>query len=483
MPATAVGVRARISRNTALLTGGQLVDKVTNFLLVVILVRFLPEETFGQYGFASSYVLLFGVLVGLGFAPLCVREIARDPQSANRLLTAAALPMALSSLAVLLIIRTSVVLTKGPGALAVATQLAALDLVLSGFTQLFATVPRAHERMAYTVLPQVFRSLLVLVACWALLPYGLGLVGIMTVIVVAGALRLTLQVAVSWRVFEVRFAQFDRALALRMLRQAYPLAVTSIFVVIYYKIDAVMISFMRGDRDVGLYAAASTLAFAPLFIALALHQATYPALAKMRAESGEQLYRAYRMSFKYLTIIGLPIAGGLAALAPRALAIVYDERYLDAATALQILTVALFLMFLNGFMGNVLIVGDDQQALLRIVAVSAVLNVAVNFVVIPRFGLAGAAAATVLAELVAFSASLVRLARRHGLRPAASDVLVPAVCCALMCAPVLTFRDSSLLLLIPAGTVGYLALLVVTRSVGKEELELLGFTPRGDAPA
>lgn len=480
MPDASASIRARVSKNTALLTGAQLVDKVTNFLLVVILVHYLPEETFGQYGFVASYVVLYGVLVGLGFAPLCVREIARDPRAADRLLSAAIVPMALSSLLVLVIIRESVLLTKGAGVVAVATQLAALDLVFSGFTQLFATVPRAHERMAYAVGPQVLRSLLVLAACWMLLPTGLGLLGIMTVVAIAGAVRLALQIVISRGVFGLRWAPFDGTLARRLLREAYPLAITSVFVIVYYKIDAVMISFMRGDRDVGLYTAASTLAFAPLFIALALHQATYPTLAKLQSGDPARLQRAYSVSIKYLAIVGLPIAGGLAVLAPRAIAVVYDERYLGASAALQVLTVALFLMFLNGFMGNLLIVADDQRSLMRIVAVGALLNVAVNLVVIPRYGLVGAASATVLAELVALAASATRLSRHHGLHLSATALAAPMFCGALMCGAVFRFRDTPLLLLVPAGALLYLLLLIVTRTIGREELQMLGSVTRKD---
>ena len=69
--AGAMSMFARVSKNTSILIAAQIVEKVLNFLLVVVLVRYLTEETFGQYGFISSFVALFSVLVGLGFASLC----------------------------------------------------------------------------------------------------------------------------------------------------------------------------------------------------------------------------------------------------------------------------------------------------------------------------------------------------------------------------------------------------------------------------
>lgn len=87
------GILAGISRNTGVLTVAYAGEKVFNFFLVILLVRYLSEEVFGQYGFISSYVLLFNVLVGLGFAALCTREISRRPEDAFRILTAG-LPMA-----------------------------------------------------------------------------------------------------------------------------------------------------------------------------------------------------------------------------------------------------------------------------------------------------------------------------------------------------------------------------------------------------
>lgn len=77
----------RVSRNTAILIAAQIGEKLVNFFLVVLLVRYLPQQTFGQCSLVTSFVLLFNVLIGLGFTPLCIREISRCPAVANKVLS------------------------------------------------------------------------------------------------------------------------------------------------------------------------------------------------------------------------------------------------------------------------------------------------------------------------------------------------------------------------------------------------------------
>ncbi len=475
MTADAKNLLIRVSKNTGILAGASIIEKVFNFLLVVILVRYLSQEVFGRYGFISSYVLLFNVFIGLGLATLCTREISRQPDRAPRILTAALLPMIFSSFLTFLILVLSVFWTKpGQTDILIAVNLAALDLILSNFTAVFDAVPIANERMFFSVIPRVTRSALLLLLCFLFLPSGIGLVEVYCLVMLSGLIRLGMQVFFSKAVFDVMPAlKFDKTLCKGMLKTAYPLALSSVFVIIYYKIDSVMLSYMRGDREVGLYTASSTLAFAALFIAMAFRQATYPVLAKLFISSRDQLLSVYRISIKYLAVAGLPIAFGLMVLAPQITVLVYKENYIDSSGALQILTIALLFMFVNGFMGNTLIAVDGQKSLMNIVGISALLNVGLNFLTIQRYGIAGAAAATVLAEVYAGVSLWIILSRRHGVTASLTDLIRPVICCGVMVSYVMLCSSLPLLLIIVSAAVLYFGLLFVTRTIGKEEMLLV----------
>ena len=469
-------VFSRIAKNAGILTLGQCVEKVINFALFLLLWRYLGErkEVFGQYGFVSSYVLLFGAFAGLGFSVLCTREMARKPEQSSLILTAALAPMLLSSLMTLMVIVTSVYVTKpGQTAVVAAVFIMGIDLILNNLAGLFDAIPRSRERMFYSVVPSLLKSSMLLLLYLVFLHRGLSLVEVCSLIMFASMARLALQVFFGRVVFRVGPAStLDRSLARRLFMDSYPMALTSMFIVIYYKIDSVMLSYMRGDEAVALYTVASTLAFALLFLATNFQQAVYPALTKLLVNSPEQMVKVYRLCLKYLAMLGFPVAAGLAILASRII-LLWRPDYVAAAIPFRILTVALFLMFINGLMGYALITVNGQKVFMRIVGVGALLNVLLNLAVIPRYGIIGAALATVLAESFAACACWLFLSRKHGLTGSLFELLRLGLCCAGMSLVAVACYSMPLIAIIAASAVAYVILLFVSKAVGSEDFVLI----------
>jgi O-antigen/teichoic acid export membrane protein len=465
----------RVTWNTTILVVAQVIEKAATFFLVVLLVRYLSEIEFGRYGFVLSYVVLFNVFIGLGLAGLSTREISRDPGKAPKILTAAFIPMLVSSLVTFVVIRESIIWTKpGQAEVAAVAQLAALALILNSFTGVFAAIPRAHEQMLYVAVPKLVKQVLMLLFCLVALPMGVKLVGVFFLLVLTSLIELLLQVVFCRRVFRVvPDRQFDAQFCYDLLRESFPLALVSIFVIIYYKIDSVMLSYMKGDRHVGLYTVAYSLAFVGLFMATSYHQATYPLLSKLYVTSREELRRVYRLSMKYLAIFGLPISAGMVLLAPRLTVFIFGERYVDSTGALQILMAAFLLMVVNGFMGNTLIAAGSQRYLARIAGVGAFLNVGLNLLIIPRYGIAGAAATTVATELFAFILLWTMLRRHHDIVADISNFVRPLICCALMSLYVAFILSWSISIIVVSSAFAYLGLLFISGAIGSKELHMM----------
>jgi len=451
-------------------------------MLMVLLARFLQKELFGQYGFASSYVLLFGSFIGLGFSVICIREISRRLEDASKIITAALVPMIVSSMVVVMLIGLSVYISKsGQVTIIMAVLIMAFDLVVNNMAAIFDSVARAHERMLYSVIPNVIKNVILLIAYLIFLPRDMGLVGVCLLVMCASMLKLILHIIFCRKVFNVvPFFGFNMTLSRQLLIESFPMAMTSTFIVIYYKIDTVMLSYMRNDAEVGLYMAASTLAFAMVFISSNFQQAIFPILSKLYVDAKNKMQSVYRQSFKYLCMLGLPIASGLCVVAPRIIILVYGEPYLGAVLAMQILCCAMLLMFVNGLMGYALITVNGQVIFMKIVAVGASLNIFLNMVLIPRYGIAGAAFATVVAEANANIICWIVLSRRYGVSASLTDILRSALCCAIMTVFVIFVSPYMCLpLVIISGAVVYVVGLFVFKAVGDQELMIIKGFLRG----
>ena len=173
---------------------------------------------------------------------------------------------------------------------------------------------------------------------------------------------------------------------------------------------------------------------------------------------------------KYLVIFGLPASAGMALLAPRLVVLIFGERYADSVGAVQILTAAFLLMVVNGFMGNTLVAAGSQRYLARIVGAGAILNVGLNLMIIPKYGILGAASTTVVTELNAFIFSWMMLRRHHGIATGLNNFTRPLICCALMSLYVYFILSWPILIIVISSALVYFGLLYVSGTIGSREI-------------
>src|SRR3989338_1037927 len=465
----------RITWNTTVLVSAQIIEKFVNFFIVVILVRYLSEGEFGQYGFISSYVILFNIFINLGVTGLSTREISQKPEMTPHILTAVLVPVLFSSILTFLIIYWSIALTKsGQTEIIDSVKLAAAALILSNITDIFGTIPRSRERMMYTAIPRLIKQVTFFLLCLLLLPQGIGLTGVFWLLLITGLIELFLQIffsVVILNVFPSR--KFDISLCKRMLKEAFPLAIVSVSVIIYYKIDSVMLSYIQGDRQVGLYTAAYNLSFAFLFLGTSFNHAVFPVLSKLYINSSEKLFQIYRLSAKYLAVTGLPICAGMILLSQRIVILVYGENYIYSSKALQILMIAFLFMFINGLMGNALISTGNQKGLARIVGRGALINVILNLLIIPFYGFTGAASTTVITELYSFIASWLMLKNRHNITAHLPDFIRPILSSVIMSFFVIAIYSIPIYIIIPSAAAIYFSLLYISGGIGIKELSMV----------
>jgi O-antigen/teichoic acid export membrane protein len=191
-----------------------------------------------------------------------------------------------------------------------------------------------------------------------------------------------------------------------------PLAFTVVFTVIYFKIDVVMLSLIRGDNsEIGWYSAAMRLIELVGIVPALIVSALFPIVSSLYKESTDSLKNVFKTSFRYLLAIALPIAVGTLLLSDRLIYIIYDKEYFKTVPALKILSFALIFIFVNYILMNVLVAVDRQKTNAIIAGTCVFVNIALNLCLIPHYGYLGAGTATVITEIVLFSMGLYYVAK------------------------------------------------------------------------
>jgi O-antigen/teichoic acid export membrane protein len=231
-----------------------------------------------------------------------------------------------------------------------------------------------------------------------------------------------------------------------------------------FNFDLIFLRYVKGASDAGYYAAAYTLISFAANLIVAYAHTVLPVLARLEHEPAER-NRLFQSAMSQAFAAALPLAVGGHLVAPQLIGEVFGGGFGSSVVALQWLIWSIPLAALREIPVVGLIAAHREQDLLRVNAITAACNIALCIVVIPVYGLAGAAAATVATELIRLALAL-GYARRAGLTPAAPErFLRPMLASAAMAAALLFLPRMRFELAVPIGGIAYAAGLVLTGGV------------------
>ncbi len=409
----------RVARNIASPFAAQLVGKVLGLASFAIQAKLLTAPAPGQpspldqYLFATFVLLYAGTITDWGLGTWLTREVAARRGTADlatvRRLFAETLGLrlllavgALLPLLVLAFAPASATWLHLTPAGSFAIGVLALSLIPSAFAGAVTALYNAFERMGPPAAVQVGSAVSTTVIGVIAILLGGGAVGL------AGAALLTTlgQAVVFYRLLRRDFfaptVTLNRATLRAVLGAAFPLMLNGLLITIFFRFDQIIIQTHFSDQ-VSIYEAAYKVINVTQIIAPSVVLALFPVMAHAALHDPAALVRQYRMAVKFLLLGGLPLVAGTVALADWAIRIITLDRHAFlpySAWALAILMFYLPLSFVNGVTQYVLIALGRQGRLTWAIGVTALFNLAVNLWAVPTFGIYGAAAVTVLSEIV-----------------------------------------------------------------------------------
>ncbi|GAA0551239.1 O-antigen/teichoic acid export membrane protein [Rhizomicrobium palustre] len=194
-----------------------------------------------------------------------------------------------------------------------------------------------------------------------------------------------------------------------------PLTLTDALLIVNLQADLVILGLFRDAADVGIYRAAVLVATQVTVGLTVANEVLSPHIARLhQAKDHAGLKALMRQALRWLVLSGVVLAG-ISMLASREiLTFVFGAPYAGGATALTILAFGQFVSVAAGTGAVLLNMSGHEKDVLRVFALSAIANVAANFILIPFFGLVGAAIATTLCQIATNLLLLVHVRRRLG---------------------------------------------------------------------
>jgi len=364
--------------------------------------RYLGAEGFGILSFALAFTGIFGVFSDLGLSTLTVREVARDKTLASKYLGNIAVMKIILVVITFGLIAITINLLDYPEQTIKVVYLVALSIIFGAFSNMFNSIFQAYERMEYISVGRILSSALMLAGALFAISQGFGVVGFASIYFIVSAIVLGYSFVIcAWKFAKPKI-EVDWSFWKPTIREALPFGLSSIFVMIYFYIDSVMLSLMKGDVVVGWYNAAYRFVYVLLFIPAAYFSSIYPIMSRFYKTSEDSLKFSYKKSLKYILIVAYPIAIGVTLFANKIILLVFKEEFTPSIPALQILVWAVFFSYLAHATLYTLNSINRQIVYTKLTSLAMVLNIILNLIFIPSFSFIGASLTTLFTEFIGF---------------------------------------------------------------------------------
>jgi O-antigen/teichoic acid export membrane protein len=388
----------KILSNSAWLFGDYISRYGLGFLMSVWIARYLGPEQFGLFNYATAFAALFAPLATLGLNNIVVRDIVRDPSCRDETLGTVFVLKLISALLTWVVIILAISLIRPQDSLSrwmvsiigAGTIFQAFDTidywfqsqVKSKFTVLAKNAAFIIGTLIRVALIQM-RAPLLAFAYTALLELILGAGGLI----------------IAYRTSEGSLRNWQTSLkrAKSLLRDSWPLLLSWISIMIYMKIDQIMLGEMIGDQAVGIYSVVVTLSEVWYFIPMVILSSLLPSVVEAKKTSEQAFRQRMQQFFNFMSVIAYSIAIPMTFLSDWLVRLLFGEPYAAAGPVLAIHIWAGVSVFLAVAREAYMIAEGLMKFSFAITFGGAVINVVLNCFLIPAHGALGAAIATVIA--------------------------------------------------------------------------------------
>jgi O-antigen/teichoic acid export membrane protein len=380
--------------NTSWLLGEKIFRMAVNLVIGTIFVaRYLGPEKFGILNYALSFVFLFSAFSTLGLDGIVIRNFVKNKEKRDVLLGTTFILKLCGAGIVIILLLFGVQFTSNDNLTNIYIFIIGAATVFQSFNVIdfyYQSIVQSKYVVYSNIITLCFSSLLKLYFIFieASLLWFVIMFLIDSIVLSAGLLFYYLKrhSVVKWK--------FSQEVAKKLLLDSWPLILSGVFVSIYMKVDQVMIKEMLNIAENGKYAAAVKISELWYFVPTVITASLFPAIVKSK-EMGTVIYNTrLQQLYDFMFLLSVAFALPMTFLSDWLIIFLYGEAFNEAGEILKIHVWAGVFVAFGLARGKWLIIENLQKYSIYYLFAGALANIALNIILIPNFGILGAAIAT-----------------------------------------------------------------------------------------
>ena len=388
----------KIVHNISWLFFDKILRMGVGFFVGVWIVRYLGPEQFGLLSYVLAFTAIFGGIAKFGLDGIMLRELTNHHEKRDIYLGTAFWLKILGALIVMGLIAAILPFTSNDATTNQFIFIIAAGLVFQSFevvefyfqSQVLAKIVTICKiiHLALSSIIKIYLMLTEAELIWFVL------------VTAFDALSLAVSYFIAYKLIKnpTFYKHFDLGIAKQLLKDSWSFIFAGIIVSIYMRIDQIMIKEMLGENALGIYSAAAKLSEAWYFLPTLITTSLFPAILSAKKISQDMYYQRLQNLYTLMVLIALAVAIPTTFLADWIIELFYGSGYQGAGSVLMIHIWAGLIIGLGLARGKWILAENLQVYAFMYLMAGLVTNVVANYLWIPKYGIEGAAYATVLAQ-------------------------------------------------------------------------------------
>ncbi|MBI2278877.1 MAG: flippase [Candidatus Brennerbacteria bacterium] len=392
-------VRQTVVKNTIWLSVSQMGGRLIRASIIIYAARVLGASEYGVFSYVLGLAGFFTIFADVGITSILTREIAKRPEEGTRYFaTIFWMKIVLLILTALAVIFLAPHFSKIDAAVPLIPFVAILAIA-DGLREFSNAFFRAKEKMELEALVTAVTNVAITAAGFVILSYYTTAGALTASYVVSAAVGALAGMFILRREFASIVRSFSPELVRPVLRAAVPIALIALFGALSLNVDLIMLGWWRTASEVGFYSAAQKIVQVLYTVPAIIASSIFPALSRLIGQREEEKEKILvERSLGILFLLAMPIVVGGVVLASPIIALLYGDGYTPSTIVFQALLVTTLFIFPGTFFGNLVFAHNEHKKLAPAVLGVSLINVALNTLLIPLYGIVGAAVATIVTQ-------------------------------------------------------------------------------------
>lgn len=391
----------KYAKNTVWMFIESITRFITGFIISIWITRYLGPEKFGIYSYTLAYTYLFSGITNLGIdTAIVVREILKHPQNVTEILGTAFKLKLSGALITIFIIIISLFFTDNKMTQNIYILIVSITFIFQAFGVIEAYF-QSQVKAKYVSLAKIIQMFISSTIKISLIVVKADL-NAFIVMVLLEQIILAILISISYKKNGNGnfYEKFNIDIAKELLKYSWPLLISAIATSIYMRIDQVMIAKMINERELGIYSAAVRLVEIWYFIPTILSASLLPAIINTKLKNTEKYEKRMKYFYKLNIITSLIITVIIILSSHKLTKFLYGNKYIGTEEILNIYIFS-FIFVSIGISSYQWIITENLQRLFTINTIlGAIVRIFSNIILIKKYGIKGAAYATVLSYFV-----------------------------------------------------------------------------------